>query len=465
VESNIYPVRDVFTPTKPARLAFVERDPTINDRLVAALRTPGKQLVVYGHSGSGKTTLLANKLHQLYEQHVTSRCVTGTSFDQLVADGFDQLGVYYEAERAQSRSLTLGAGLKTEYAGIKGQLSAKRESTSNVTSRLVLPPQLTPQTLARFLGEARCCWVLEDFHKIDAGEKKRLAQVMKFFMDMADQYADLRIVAIGAVDTARQVVEYDPEMRNRVAEIHVPLMSEAEVRSIILNGQKLLNISIPSDASRGIVRYSNGLASVCHQLCLNICDASGIVETAREEVQVKATALSDAVKQYLAEASDTLKSAFDKALRIKKKGRYDNTRLILQALVDAKEEGATHNQLLSAIHKSEQEYPASNLSHFLKQLQLVERGALVAYDVASGRYSFADPIYRAFATAMLKKVSFFRLSIDTKDPIALSTWNLHFQTLIKEATATLNTVLLLPDVHSPGDKPHDDKDKLSGTNP
>jgi ABC-type bacteriocin/lantibiotic exporter with double-glycine peptidase domain len=59
-------VRVVFTPTTPARLAFVERE-SINNKLVNALRTPGKQVVVYGYYGSGKTTLLENKLHQIYE--------------------------------------------------------------------------------------------------------------------------------------------------------------------------------------------------------------------------------------------------------------------------------------------------------------------------------------------------------------------------------------------------------------
>ena len=48
---------DVFTPTTPAKFAFVERQ-ALNDQLVDALRTPGKQVVVYGPSGSGKTTLL-----------------------------------------------------------------------------------------------------------------------------------------------------------------------------------------------------------------------------------------------------------------------------------------------------------------------------------------------------------------------------------------------------------------------
>ena len=56
---TIYQVKEVFTPTTPARVAFVARD-AINDRLVNALEMPGKQLIVYGHSGSGKTTLVVN---------------------------------------------------------------------------------------------------------------------------------------------------------------------------------------------------------------------------------------------------------------------------------------------------------------------------------------------------------------------------------------------------------------------
>ena len=62
---NISLPRDVFTPTKPPRIAFVERD-SVNDKLVNFLIASSQQIVVYGHSGTGKTTFLANKLTQLY---------------------------------------------------------------------------------------------------------------------------------------------------------------------------------------------------------------------------------------------------------------------------------------------------------------------------------------------------------------------------------------------------------------
>src|SRR5215470_16211491 len=174
-------VQDVFTPTKPARATFVERE-AVNDKLVGALRTPGKQSVVYGHSGSGKTTLLVNKLHQLYERHITTRCVEGLLFDQLVLDGFDQLGRFYESERSTTRK-TWSPSIHAEYLGLKAQIDLRPPAGQQFKESRLLPPQLTPQTLARFLGQANCCWVLEDFHKMEPAEKRKLSQVMKVFMD------------------------------------------------------------------------------------------------------------------------------------------------------------------------------------------------------------------------------------------------------------------------------------------
>ena len=37
-----------------------------------------------------------------------------------------------------------------------------------------------------------------------------MAQIMKVFMDTAVDYPDVKVVAIGAVDSAREVIKYDP---------------------------------------------------------------------------------------------------------------------------------------------------------------------------------------------------------------------------------------------------------------
>lgn len=355
--------------------------------------------MVYGYSGSGKTTLVENKLHQLYEDHVTSRCVTGLTLEQLVLDAFGQLGSFYDTETVDRQKRTIASSLKTEYVGIKSQY----ERESQTTRQLLLPPQLTPQTLARFLGEAYCCWVLEDFHKMLSAEKAKLAQVMKVFMDMSDHYGDLKIIAIGAVDTAREVVEYDAEMRNRVSEIYVPLMKDSEIRQIPEKGAALLNLGFTADVKDEIVSSSNGLASVCHQLCLNMCFAANINVTLKSRAVLNNSVFQKAVEQYLAESSDTLKGAFDKAFKQDRKLKFDDTRLIVEALLQVNQDGANKALILEKIRQVEPEYPAPRLTVSLQRMQREDRGMILRYELYSGRYSFKDPFYRAFALAQARK--------------------------------------------------------------
>lgn len=391
--------RDVFTPTKPARIAFVERD-LVNDKLVNSLTTPGKQIVVYGHSGTGKTTLLVNKLTQLYERHITTRCMKGLKFEQLILDAFDQLAPFYTNERSTSRKTSVGVDLNATYAMLQAKLSSQTTSDSAEKQSRILPPQLTPQALGRFLGDQEACWVLEDFHKIDEGEKEKLSQLMKVFMDLSDEYPNLKIIALGAVDTARQVVDYDHEMRNRVAEVQVNLMTEAEIAAIIEKGEKALNVEFTPEIKRLVSRHSNGLASVCHHLCLNMCNAANIFETVNgPAIKLTKEHCENAVKTYVEEASDSIKSAFEKALKHRRKTQYANAQLILQAVSALAEGGVARIEIHRRIQRNEPKYPEANLKYLLPKLCTPEYGGILRYESNSGLYSFADPIYRAYALA------------------------------------------------------------------
>jgi len=218
-------------------------------------------------------------------------------------------------------------------------------------------------------------------------------------MDMADDYPALKIVAIGAVDTARQVVECDPEMRNRVAEIHVPLMDGSEIEKIVEKGQELINIKFDGDVIQGIGSYSSGMASVCHHLCLNVCTVKEIYETQDDQVEIDQEALQEALQVYLEESSDTLKKAFDAAFMQERTRKYDNKKLIVKALSKFGPEGALRSEILVKIRNEEPEYPQGNLTKYLDQLCSVNDVPIIRHDTANGNYAFSDPIYRVFAMA------------------------------------------------------------------
>ena len=66
--------------------------------------------------------------------------------------------------------------------------------------------------------------------------KPDVAEAMKLFMDLAGDYPNLRIIALGARDTAEDILKLDAEMANRVAEIGVDPMSLTELKMILAKG-------------------------------------------------------------------------------------------------------------------------------------------------------------------------------------------------------------------------------------
>ena len=396
-ERNSHSIYHVFTPTTSAKITFVERK-SVNNKLVDALRQPGKQVVVYGHSGSGKTTLLAKKLEELYEDHVTSRCTKSSTFDDLIKTAFHRLQTTTTSEKVRTRAKKSGASVSQNGFGI----ASESAETSQEKETAAVPFQVTAEVLAEELGKRKCCWVLEDFHKVPLEEKIKLAQCMKMFKDCADEYPEVKIVAIGAVNTAREVIECDQEMATRVAEICVPLMTKDELRKIISLGEQALNVELEYRVRESIILLSNGLGAACHGLALSILLENGVNSTRETKLFVNTDKLHSGITRFLEESSDTLKKRFDTAFGHIKGKKYDNGRLILEGLCKFDQEGAAFADLLSKIRENEPSYPAGNLSTYAKLLCNEDKGDLLRFDEASKKYSFNDPLTRVFASSMVE---------------------------------------------------------------
>lgn len=393
-EHSVY---DVFTPTTQARLNFIGRA-ELDAALGDALRTPGKQIIVYGESGSGKSTLLVNKLDNLNLAKITTRCSGASTYSAIILNAFDQLDEYFIESHSDATQSTTRTGIEAQFKVIKAQIGRDDVATASNQSRRLLPPQLTPQRLAEFIGSKQLCWILEDFHKVPSEEKTAIAQTLKIFSDMAADYPTLRIIALGATDTARQVVQFDPEMKNRVAEIHVPLMADTELQAVVRHGSKLLNVDMQSIA-RDIVLFSSGLASVTHHLCLNACVAAGVTSTRGIRLKLNANDMEVAIARYISESSDSLKALFDAALVRQRERRYHNTQLIVKALASGPIEGMSHAEIRSHIQGEHPDYPAGNVTTYLRKLQRQDRGAIVRV-AADGKYRFSDPILHSYARAV-----------------------------------------------------------------
>lgn len=388
---------DVFTPTRQAKLTFVERlGDELNNNLVDSLNTPGTQIVIYGHSGTGKSTLLFNVANRIYERTVITRCTSELTYEQLILNAFDSLNVYYVNSSSEKNSSSISATLSADYSFLKAAITSPISSEKASTSQRIVPPQLTAQRLAEFMGAAHCCWVIEDFHKIKSDQKQKLSQQLKVFVDSSETYPDVKTVLIGAVNTAREVIEYDDEMNNRVVELFVPLMTDTELHQIIEKGEKILNIQFSQRMKNEIVKFSSGLASITHKIALTMCQAKGIMATQVVKFRFEESDFLDALKKYISGSSDTLRKRYELAIKVQKVRKYDNGKIILQALANLNFEEVQQNALYQEIKKIFPSYPQSNLSTYLLQLQSPEKGQIIVLNPNNGKYSFSDPLIRTY---------------------------------------------------------------------
>ncbi len=396
-----YTVEDVFTPSSPAELTYVKRE-NENKLLNRALKTIGKQIIIYGNSGCGKTSLLNNKIKNDSIKFIKTKCVKGMPFESIIINAFSQLSINYldGIEKSKENELNGELGFDIKILAAKFGSGDKENIKKNWKT---LPPQLNEQNLAKTLGNLDTIWIIEDFHKLNPEEKIKLSQAMKVFMDTSEEYKNLKIIATGAVNTARQVVEYDPEMNNRVSEIFVPLMDYDSLNNIIEKGSSLLNVEFPDSIKQKIIAYSNGLPSVTHQLSSLICESREISGTVAKKVTFTTKDLDYAIDEYINEKSDTLKNTYEVATKIKKERKIFKPENILQAILSINKEEVSYQEIGAELKFRFKDLKANNLRVFLNELTLSERGEVIRYNKNADSYSFSNPFFKGYCHLKLMR--------------------------------------------------------------
>lgn len=387
---NIHPVKanQVFTPTTSAETNYVGR-PKLESLISNSLLTPGKQLLLFGHSGSGKTTIIRSVLKMNHIRFIKTHCEAASTFNDILYAAFDSLNRFVVDEKNTTRGQTITGKLALEYRKISSEIT-KEVSEENSTKLVrLLPPQLTPQKLAQFFGEGNLVWIIEDFHKVADKEKKRIADLLKIFVDNASDYKITKVVCIGACENASDLVKLEPDLKTRVDEIKIHMLSEEEIRKLITNGCALLNLDIATDLLDKISYYSSHIASTAHQMCLDICLAKNIEQRKWKKKQLIDTDFGTAVEGYIKANEGSFSIAYDIAIR-NELGWY-----ILKTFSQNSHQKLSFDEIKRIINSSKKSFTENEINDKLKELCSSELGVLF-YSSSADKYMIASPYWQSF---------------------------------------------------------------------
>lgn len=387
-KSSNVTVREVFTPTICASRNYIPRQRQ-EEKLLNNLTIPGMQIIVYGKSGSGKTTLVRNILHKNRKDFITTKCESSTTFADIVLSGFDQLNPYFVSQKSSSQAKNIDTSINAEYLSISSCIYATVSNEISDSMQRVVPPQLTVERLARMIGECGLIWVIEDFHKVRISEKNRLADLLKIFVDTANDYDNTKVICIGVSDSAQELIKLNPDISARVAQVSVPMLNPNEIKSIVSNGCLLLNLEMEESLQDKIVYYSDRLAALAHNMCLDICQGNHIERKSRKKISLRDDQFKLAVQGFIDRNSDTLQVVYDTAVA-NELGWY-----ILKTFSSNSHEKLAPTEILRRVNRSGKGFEASQVQEKLELFSSDQFKVLYRHS-HSGFYSISNPFWHAF---------------------------------------------------------------------
>ncbi|MBO1268028.1 TIR domain-containing protein [Arthrobacter cavernae] len=253
-----YNVEEVFKRSGVPSITFVK--PKEYTRLLIALRSPGKGVVVEGPSKIGKTSSVMKVLSEI-DASLPSSVMTLTARDPN-----------------------------------------DRDFISSIPSQTDLG-----------------IVIIDDFHRLDAAVRESISDFMKILADQ--ERADIKIVIVGINKVGESLLAIAPDLAGRIEVVKLGVNPDEKVRELVKKGCEALNIELA--AAESIVEASAGSFNIAQMICFEACISDDVVATlpGPKRIDASFTSIRETVIDQLATTFHKKAEVFATGKRRRKEGR------------------------------------------------------------------------------------------------------------------------------------------------
>ncbi|MFQ5768030.1 MAG: ATP-binding protein, partial [Acidobacteriota bacterium] len=255
-------VAEAFHPRAPisAKELFAGRRQQITV-IADAVSQTGLHLVIFGERGVGKTSL-ANVIEPFL--NVAGKTISARMLEcrLVVKVNTHQRGSFESIWRRAFDEVSWSEdGPTTAFGPIVVA------ETITLRKRFNIPDEPSIDDVRRLLAVLpRSVFIFDEFDRSPAGAGQQMTDLIKALSDYA---VNSSVVLVGVSSTIDALVCDHASIVRSIVQVHLPRMTERALKNILDRAAAVLDVEFTDDASRLIVRMSQGLPHYTHLIGLN----------------------------------------------------------------------------------------------------------------------------------------------------------------------------------------------------
>lgn len=367
--------------------------------LRSELRTPGRQVAIYGERGVGKTSLAALAyFFAKYNDETTYvvRCEQNITYDGIFEKLLIEAGVHYLPNGVETETARAG-GIRAGPGSLSGAKATRVRQLSVPSGRLV-----NPALLLKYFSKQDGLLIIDEYDRVgDAATHTRLAETLKHFSDAASK---TKIIVVGVAETLVDLIGQHESLIRCLAQIKLERMRPEELGEIISTGEERLRIAFQESVRQRIIALSDGFPFYTHLLCKYCAEEAGKVleDNPQAKVVVTETEYRKAIQRAIKTGEGRLQSTYQAAV-ITVKRKTEMFRNVLWAVAYAESGEVQVQGIIENIALLTGERPKlESLGNYLGPLTREVKGKVLVR-VRQGYYRFSNPLMRAYVRLILEE--------------------------------------------------------------